>query len=457
MAETAEETAAREKQEAAIAQVEKIATEKASALWEEKKDAFLKEGMEGKEIKESIKAIAEEAMKSFSFEGVDLSKAQITEANGRITALNKLIDDLQDQADKMFQKKGYIESVVGEKVNQVVAAMKQEFTSNEAQIKLVYEKKTGLVSLVPKAVSPITTASFGDRVIIGLREPGVDYPRLPERFVFDYINTMTGGPGSNPLSWVELVNGSGGPGWQQGEGAEKASMNWTYVEQKVNAQMIAVWTPVSRQALLNWPMLEQEIRFELTRYLLNALDQAIINGDGSNNTIYGIKYYATEFDAGSLAGTVVAANRGDVLRAAIGQVRKGAVNASPLIGGFTPNLIVVSQDTYTSIDLEKSPLNGQYLLPRWINEEATRIKGVTVIASNFIEDDEFIVGDFTRYLFNFVENLRIDVGYINEQFVQNLVTLRAEIYGMGRVKNHERPAFVHGEFDTAIAELTAAT
>lgn len=454
---TAEEIAAKEKQDAAIAQVEKIATEKAEALWETNKDAFLKEGLAGKEIKDLIKEIATEAAKELSFEGVDLSKANITEANGRVTALNKLVDDLQDQADKLMLKANAMNGAMGKQINQVIESMKNEYTANAGAISKVYETKSGIVSLIPKAVSPITTASFGDRVIIGLREPGVDYPRLPERFVFDYINTMTGGPGSNPLSWVELVQGSGGPGWQSAEGAEKASMNWTYVEQKVPAQMIAVWTPVSRQALLNWPMLEQEIRFELTRYLLNALDQAIISGDGTGNSIYGIKYYATEFDAGSLAGTIVAANRGDVLRAAIGQVKKGAVNASPLLGGFTPNLIVISQDTYTAIDLEKSPLNGQYLLPRWINEEATRIKGVTVIASNFIEDDEFIVGDFSRYLFNFVENLRIDVGYINAQFVQNLVTIRAELYGMGRVKNHEKPAFVKGDFPTAIAELTAAT
>lgn len=454
---TAEEIAAKEKQDAAIKEVERIAAEKATALWEEKKDDLLKAGLAGEDVKALIKTACTDALKELDFSGIDLSKAQITEANGRITAMNKLVDDLQKQANEILMKSAAVNSVMDKQVNAVIDAMKAEYEANASEINKVFQSKTGKVSLIPKAVNPITTASFGDRVIIGLREPGVDYPRLPERFIFDYISTMTGGPGSNPLSWVELVTGSGGPGWQQGEGVEKASMNWTYVEQKVPGEMIAVWTPVSRQALLNWPMLEQEIRFELTRYLLNALDQAVLNADGSNNTIFGIKYYATDFDAGSLAGTVVEANRGDVLRAAIGQVRKGAVNASPLIGGFQPNLIVVSQDTYTSIDLEKSPLNGQYLLPRWINEDATRIKGVLVIASNFIDDDEFIVGDFSRYLFNFIENMRIDVGYINEQFVQNLVTIRAEIYGMGRVKNHERPAFVTGDFPTAIAELDMAT
>lgn len=452
MAETAEEKELREKQEAAIKEVEKIATSKATEIFEARKDEFLRLEMEQKSTKDLIKSITAEVVKE-----LDLSKVEIEDSMGRKYALNKFVDDITDQVDKIRVKAQSINAGMEKQINQVVESMKQQFEANQSQLKAVHDSKNGVVSLTPKAVSPITTASFGDRVIIGLREPGVDYPRLPERFIFDYISTMNGGEGSNPLSWVEMVNGSGAPGWQAGEGAEKASMNWTYVEKKVNAETISVWTPVSRQALLNWPMLEQEIRFELTRRLLNVLDQAIINGDGTNNTIFGIKYYANTFDAGSLAGTVVDANRGDVLRAAIGQVRKGAVNANPEIGGFRPNLIVVSEDTYTSIDLEKSSLNGQYLLPRWINEEATRIKGVTVIASNFIDDDEFIVGDFSRYLFNLVENLRIDVGYINDQFVKNLLTIRAEVYGMGRVKAHERPAFVTGDFPTAIAELTSTT
>jgi len=438
--------------EDAIKEVERIASQKATEIFEARKDEFLRLEMEEKSTKDLIKSITAEVVKE-----MDLSKVEIEDSMGRKFALNKFVDDIQDQVDKLRVKAATINSGMEKQINQVIASMKQQFDANQDQLKAIYTNKNGVVSLIPKAVSPITTASFGDRVIIGLREPGVDYPRLPERFIFDYISTMTGGSGSNPLSWVELVNGSGAPGWQQGEGVEKDSMNWTYVEKKVSAEMIAVWTPVSRQALLNWPMLEQEIRFELTRRLLNVLDEAVINGDGTINTIYGIKYYANTFDAGSLAGTVVEANRGDVLRAAIGQVKKGAGTASSTIGGFTPNLIVVSQDTYTSMDLEKSSLNGQYLLPRFIDQEATRIKGVMIIASNFIADDEFIVGDFTRYLFNFVENLRIDVGYINAQFVQNLVTIRAELYGMGRVKNHEKPAFVKGDFTTAIAELTQGT
>lgn len=450
MAETAEEKELREKQEAAVAQVEKIATEKATEVLTAKHDELLQTALKGEVTSKVIKAIAQEVV-----DALDLSKFEIEDARGKKVALNKAIDEIQELVNKTNARVGSMSGMIDKQVETIMGQLKAQFNTPEkqAELKQVYSQKTGQVEFTLKAVDPITTASFGDRVIIGLREPGVDYNRLPERFIFDIISTMTGGPGSNPLSWVELNLDEGAPGWQTAEGAEKPSMNWVYVEGKVMAQMIAVWTPVSRQALLNWPMLEQEIRFELTRELFNELDNAVINGDGTGSSIYGIKYYATSFAAGSLAGTIPFANRGDVLRAAIGQVRKGASTASYKLGGFRPDYILVSEDTYTIMDTEKSIQNGQYLYPRFSDEAGTRIKGIPIIASNFLEDDEFIVGDFTRYLFNFVENLVIRVGYINDQFVKNLLTVLAEVYGMGRVKAHQRPAFVKGEFPAAIAAL----
>lgn len=332
-------------------------------------------------------------------------------------------------------------------------------SSSISVLSAVVKSGSGIVNFkvkTEKAVSdPISTTSFGDRVIFGFREPGVDRAPLPQRFIFDIIEVMNGGPGSNPLSWVEQVDIVGAPDWTA-ENAEKPGMQWKYAEQKVTAEMIAVYTVVTRQALLNWPILEQEIRGELSRKLYNKLDQAVLSGTGTGNEIYGIDYYATEFDAGSLAGTVSGANRMDVLRAAIGQVRKGGANASPELGGFNPNYIVISEDSATSMDLAKND-NGTYLLPPFTSQDNTRIKGVQVITSNFIGDDDFLVGDFSRYLFNIVDGLKIDVGYINAQFIHNQLTIRAELYGMGRVKNHEKPAFVKGNFTDAIAELDGST
>jgi hypothetical protein len=62
--------------------------------------------------------------------------------------------------------------------------------------------------------------------------------------------------------------------------------------------------------------------------------------------------------------------------------------------------------------------------------------------------------DPTRALWNWVENPQIEIGMINDDFEKNIWRLRAELQGMLRVKEHEKYAFVKGDFSVATAELT---
>lgn len=423
--------------------------------------------MEITEVKTAIDE-ASKALKDGVKDAKDLAQKALDDAKAMLVTLGEKADasaleDLKksfDDEKKELQKEidalgikiknaGFIEN----QVKSILAQLKEQYDAKAEEFKTVHKSSSGVVNLHVKAAGdPIAVGNFGDRVIFGFRETGVDKAPLPQRFVFDIISVMNGGAGSNPLSWVEQVEVEGAPAWTA-ESALKPGMNWSYVENKVTAEMIAVWTAVTRQALLNWPMLEQEIRSELSRKLYNKLDQAVIAGDGTGEP-FGIKYYATDFDPGTVRKTD--ANNVDVLRAAIGQVRKGGAIADPELGGFNPNYILISEDAATEMDIAVNA-NGTYLLPPFTSADNTRIKGIPIITSNFIEDDEFIVGDFSRYLFNIVDGLKIDVGYINDQFIRNQLTIRAELYGMGRVKNHERPAFVQGTFEEAKVLLAGGT
>ncbi len=364
--------------------------------------------------------------------------------------LETAVKSIQTHLDELSTKQKEIES----KGQSVMVALKKQFDAQSTSLKSIHDSGNGVVRLDLKAATVMGLGNFGTNVVLGYREPGIDKKPLPQRFIFDLISVMNGGPGSNPLTWLEMVPKEGSPAWTA-ESALKQNMDWTYKENKATAEVIAVHVPITKQTLLNWPMFEQEVNVELARQLYNKLDKSIISGDGTNNTIYGMEYYAIPFSAGNLAGTVIKANVADAIRAAIGQVRKGAPVANEQIGGYAPTAVIVSEDTATSMDLEKTS-EGVYVLPPFKSENGTIIKGVPVIPTNFVDDDEFIAGDLTRYLFNIVQGLVFDVGYINDQFIKNQLTIRAELYGVGRMKFNERPAIVKGKFSTAIAALTKA-
>lgn len=369
-------------------------------------------------------------------------------------ALEMRVKSLQEMADTLAMKQNMPK--LTQKGQNVWEDLKSQFEAKKAQLAQFVETKSGYISLELKD-GIIGVGAFGDRVIFGLREPGIDKVPFRENFIFDLITTINGGPGSNPLSWVEMrpVTGEGivgAPGWTA-ESATKPNMKWEWVENKVTAETLAAVAYITRQATLNWPLLQAEIQTELQREIRDVLDNAVLNADGTNNTILGILSYAKPFNVGSI-GPVDEANDFDVIRAAAAQVRRGGAPSNRKRGGFRPNVALVSVDKAAEMDLTKAS-DGHYVMPPFTSADGSVIKGLRVIETNFVDDDQFVVGEFSRYLFNFVEGIRIDIGYINDQFVKNQFTIRAELSGMGRVKANETFAFVEGTFTAAKAALLA--
>lgn len=395
--------------------------------------------------------VAVKELKTEAQKAQDAVKKQIGDLEGKmatkddVDTLTKSIETVNKYADELAVKLE-AKSVEPDKKSfgEVLA---KTLSDNESKLKELATNAGQNVRFHVKAVAPLTLgATFGAGVIRGYDEPGITGKPYNPRFIMSLISVMNGGPGSNPITWVERNPKEGGPGWTL-EQATKPNTDWVYVRNSAQAEFLAVTVAVTKQALLSMPVLEQEIYDLLNNEMNNKLEQDIITGSGVSPIIKGINTYASAFAAGALAATIQDPNDFDVLRVAIGQVLKA---------NYFPTAILVSIDTATSMDLTKAS-DGHYVLPPFTTADGTVIKGVRVYASNFITADNFIVGDMRRYLFNIVEGLTIDVGYINDQFVKNEATVRAELYGMGRVKNHETLAFVKGTFSAAKTALAIPT
>ena len=200
-----------------------------------------------------------------------------------------------------------------------------------------------------KAPNLVNLASFADRAIIGFRESGVSFAALPEIFIFDLIQVMNGGPGSNPLSWVERnVHTQAGPPaivanpTPVAESAVKPQLGWLWVENKMSAEVIAAIVPVTKHAVMSYATLEQEIRFELMRRLAYVLQDQIINGTGVSPQLKGINTYATAFAAGVFATAVNFASQYDVLVAAATQVMNN---------GFIPTAALTSNNSVAQMSV----------------------------------------------------------------------------------------------------------
>lgn len=332
--------------------------------------------------------------------------------------------------------------------------IKAMLTAKAEDIKNIAKNGTGSVMLeVNKAATTVSTTAFGTGVIRGLRETEIDRREMRERGIMGQITTINGGPDSDPLSWLERRPKEGAAAFVA-EGAAKPYIDHTWTEGKVSAEFIAVATPVSRKALTVMSMLESEINDILNEELLDALEEYIIRNSGSSALVNSIWSYAKAFTGASLALGIDNANEFDVLRAAILQARLGNPSDAKHTGRM-PTAIYVSLDAQAKMDLKKDAEN-RYLLPPFLAPGGVTISGIPIIGTEFLGADEFLLGDFSRYAFNVVSPLDIQVGYINDQFIKNELMIRAELMGNGRVKYHDTWSFVRGAFTTAKAALETA-
>ena len=107
----------------------------------------------------------------------------------------------------------------------------------------------------------------------------------------------------------------------------------------------------------------------------------------------------------------------------------------------------------TSMELSKDS-TGQYIMPPFAAVDGSIVSGIRVVANTGVTIDKFLVGDFSKAGVRFKEGLTINVGYENDDFTKNLVTILAEARLVQRVKSNHYGAFVYGDFSDAITALT---
>ena len=133
----------------------------------------------------------------------------------------------------------------------------------------------------------------------------------------------------------------------------------------------------------------------------------------------------------------------DVLRTAVALIRKNK---------FRANYIAINPVDAALMDMEKGT-DGHYILPPFVTADGTKVAGTTVIESFSIDEGSFLVGDFTKSNLRIREEININLGYENDDFTKNMVTILAEMRAVHYIKKHHVKAFVKGTFAAAITAI----
>ena len=365
-----------------------------------------------------------------------LSKVQALETEGQ--EVKALKADLEEVTLKVLN----IETKGAS--NNVPEGLASLLTEKSEELKAMKEKSGASVQITLKAAGTMGLATnVTGQVPQAERESGITRIVTRNPFVLQLVNVGT--IMSNVWEWVEQKNRDGGSA-MTAEGALKSQADFDLVVASANVKKVTAYIKVTKEMLDDVELMRSEIDQELTELINLKIDDQLLNGTGLTVNLTGINTNATAWSAGSFALAIPTPTKWDVLRTAINQVR---------VNLFEPNYILMHPTDVTGMELSKDS-TGQYIMPPFAALDGTVVSGIRVVANTGIALDSFLVGDFSKAGVRFKEGLTINVGYENDDFTKNLVTILAEARLVQRVKSNHYGAFVKGVLSTAITALTKA-
>ena len=396
-------------------------------------------------LKDAFREVNPEVLKAISDNSVELKKTvkNLEANNASLVDAQKsqgaVIEGLTEKLNKSNENK---EVSFKAQVTELLIANKEKLVAMKNG-----DSKTN-IRMTMKAVGNMTLAgSTTGQLPQAEREAGITRIVRRNPFILELVNVGT--ISSNLWEWVQQANAEGAPA-MTAEGAAKAQIDFELVLASAAVRKVTAYIKVSKEMLDDIPLMESEINQELAERINLTIDAQLLSGDGTGQNLTGILANATAFAAGSFAtgqvNEVVTPINADVLRVAINQIS---------VALFQANYIVMNPSDVTAMDLAKGS-DGHYILPPFSTNANTVVKGIPVIANTGVTEGDYLVGDFSKAGVRFREGLSFDVGYENDDFTKNFVTILAEARLVQRVKSNHYPAFVKGDFAVDKAAIAKA-
>jgi HK97 family phage major capsid protein len=217
---------------------------------------------------------------------------------------------------------------------------------------------------------------------------------------------------SNSFQYNALDGYSSAAGYQLNEGALKPEAGLPTDLKTANIATIAHWLPMSEQVLADAPALMNQVNSLMAYGVRNKLEREIIVGAGGTGQIAGLT------DSGNYTAHVAAS--GDTIIDAISKA-----DAALDTAGWRAGLVIVNPSDWAAELRMREGSGGMYLHGLPITRDS--VMGLPVITNAALSQGEFIVLDPAQVAILDRMQPRAEWGRIDDQFVRNVVTCRAEL------------------------------
>lgn len=351
-----------------------------------------------------VEKTLEKAMEKYDGQLAEKSKVD-GETRAEVKALADDFAKVNAEITALGQKMA--EGFKGTEESRIVTAG-DEFVKSE-QFKQLLGGQSQRVRLEVK-----NTVTSGDTTVFPMQKPGViagNFAPLTIRQVLPSIGVSTNMV--NALREASWTNDAAGVN----QGSAKPESDVTFEQYNVAVETVAHWIKVSNQLLADAPAIAAYINTRLRDGLAQKIDSQLLLGNGTAPQLSGLT------DTGNF--TAYTATAGDLLVDAINRA-KYALWAV----GKTPDTVIVNPADWGTMERTRETYAsglGEYLYGMPGVAAGMNPFGVRVVLSNNMPAGKFLIGalNTSTVVYN-RQGSTVEMGYINDDFTKNLVTIRAE-------------------------------
>lgn len=362
-------------------------------------------------MSEELKSIVEAGLKGVS----DQLQAKMAEYNAELakstgqvkTELTGEIEKLAEQFKKQQNELADIAQKQAAPFNAGAAATAgQEFVKSE-QFKMLADRRVERVRFeVKNTVVADSTTTFPDQrpgIIAGSFAPLTLRQLIPTIAVTsNAVNSLRESAWTNDAAEVAQT-------------AAKPESDITFAPYNVVIETVAHWIKVSNQLLADAPAVASYIDTRLRDGLAQRIDKQILLGDGTSPNLSGLTDAGnfTAFTASSGANLAESINKAKYNRWALGEV---------------VDTVVVNPADWAALELLREGAGtGAYLYGMPGTNAQMSVFGVQVVLSANMPAGQFLIGSLRSAATIYQrQGAVVEMGFVNDDFTKNLVTIRAE-------------------------------
>ncbi|WP_304620520.1 phage major capsid protein [Paracoccus sediminilitoris] len=381
---------------------------------------------------------------------VDAAKAIAEDALGRVEKGEQLSAQMKADADSAMSDLNELKGQVGELAQKLARApggdpdqarsLGQRFVEDDGFKSWADGRpRQGKSDMAVKAT--ITTATTDAAGSVGAatertRLPGIqELPR--QRLVVRDLITQ-GRIDNAALEYIRETGFSNNAA-PVAEGAKKPGSDVKMDLVSTSARVIAHWMKVSKQALSDVSQLRSHIDNRLLYGLALVEERQILHGDGTGQNLHGIVPQAS--------GYAVPAGLPAAGLSVIDTLRIAALQA--VLAEYPATGHVLNPIDWAAIELTKDEI-GRHIIGQPQGNAPASLWRLPVVETQAIAQGKFLTGAFQMgaEVFDLWDS-RIEVGFENDDFTRNLVTILAEERIALAVYRPE--AFIYGDLAPAAA------